>query len=264
MRSISDWCTAVIQQVRFWPDHKSIELELRNHYIDHVRDLERIGFDSRLAEQRALQAMGDPVEVGKAMDKAHKRWLGWLWVVSRWCLILSIGITVCLAIRGEWRNLYGDVQHWMNAPTDYEDDGMYFTVRSENFERLAWKACNEEYELCGYTLRVPYAALWKSTYERETRYWFSAVMTAENWKFWEEAPRFKQTVWVRSSTGESAEGFKEINQTDYYMSESHEGLFKTTFELSASSFSECPEWVELTCPYGDGFTFHIDWGEVQE
>ena len=110
MKDIREWCAAVVERVRFYPDHKAIENELTDHYIDHVRDLERFGFDNKLAHESALSAMGDAEKVGKAMDRAHKPWLGWLWVVSKWSLMVCF-VTVCLGTRGEWRNVYQDVLH---------------------------------------------------------------------------------------------------------------------------------------------------------
>ena len=77
------WVDAVCEQVRFQPDRKGIARELRVHYEDHVRDLLRLGRSQELAEERALAAMGDAQEVGRALDKVHKPWLGWLWEVSR-------------------------------------------------------------------------------------------------------------------------------------------------------------------------------------
>ena len=90
MTSWWKWRDEVVEQVRFWPDRKKIAEELDAHYEDHVKDLERIGFDHELAEERALQAMGDAAEVGKAMDKAHQPRLGWVWLVSKGFAILAL------------------------------------------------------------------------------------------------------------------------------------------------------------------------------
>lgn len=80
------WVDAVCEQVRFRPDRKGIARELRVHYEDHVRDLLRLGRPQELAKERALAAMGNAQEVGRALDRVHKPWLGWLWEVSRWLL----------------------------------------------------------------------------------------------------------------------------------------------------------------------------------
>lgn len=90
------WCRQVTDQVRFKPDRAAIEKELTAHYEDHVRDLERLDYPRDLARQRALAAMGDAEEVGRALDKVHKPWLGWLWRVSRAVLIV-LAVTVVSA-----------------------------------------------------------------------------------------------------------------------------------------------------------------------
>ena len=78
MKAWDTWRDKVVDQVRFWPDRAAIARELDAHYEDHVNDLERFGFAHELAQERALNAMGDAEEVGRAMDKAHKPGLGWL------------------------------------------------------------------------------------------------------------------------------------------------------------------------------------------
>ena len=70
------WCSRMERQVRFFPDRKAIRRELTDHYWDHVEDLRRIGYEDALARQRALRAMGDPEEVGKALNAVHRPLLG--------------------------------------------------------------------------------------------------------------------------------------------------------------------------------------------
>lgn len=92
---------SLLSFVRFQADHETIQRELQAHYEDHVKDLERIGYDAALAKERALNAMGDPEEVGQAMDRAHKPWLGWLWLLSRWGVIAAIYAAVfCVLLLG--------------------------------------------------------------------------------------------------------------------------------------------------------------------
>ena len=88
-----DWCRQAVGHVRFRPDRKAIERELTAHYEDHRLDLERVGYEPDLAAERALRAMGDADEVGRALDRAHKPWLGWLWEVSR---VLVVGLVVLI------------------------------------------------------------------------------------------------------------------------------------------------------------------------
>lgn len=100
------WVDAVCEQIRFQPDRKDIARELRIHYEDHVRDLLRLGRDRELAEERALAAMGDAQEVGRALDQVHKPWLGWLWETSRWLFrALAILALVTLVRNLGWSTL---------------------------------------------------------------------------------------------------------------------------------------------------------------
>lgn len=87
------WADAVCREVRFWPDRKAIEKELRIHYEDHCKALERLDYEPDLAAERSLRAMGDAQEVGRALDRVHKPRLGWLWVLSR---VLAWGLGFCL------------------------------------------------------------------------------------------------------------------------------------------------------------------------
>ncbi len=98
--SFQIWINAVCEQVRFRPDHRSIEFELRDHYEEHMQDLIRLGRPRELAEERALEAMGNAQEVGRALDKVHKPWLGWIWEVSRF-LVLALALLLAWKI---WQN----------------------------------------------------------------------------------------------------------------------------------------------------------------
>ena len=87
------WVDAVCGEVRFWPDREEIAKELRVHYEDHCKALERLNYEPDLAAERSLRAMGSPQEVGRALDRVHRPWLGWLWVLSR---VLAWGLGLCL------------------------------------------------------------------------------------------------------------------------------------------------------------------------
>ena len=100
-----DWCRKVTDQVAFWPDHAAIRQELLAHLEDRAADLERAGFDRVQAEQRALTAMGNPAEVGKALNRAHKPWLGWLWQLSRGLVLAMAVLAVVLLFRSGFETL---------------------------------------------------------------------------------------------------------------------------------------------------------------
>lgn len=93
------WQEEVLRQVRFAPDRRSIGKELTAHYEDHRDALLECGYPKQEAEARALEALGDAKEVGAALNRVHKYWLGVLWTVSRWAavaLALALPLTVAL------------------------------------------------------------------------------------------------------------------------------------------------------------------------
>ena len=135
LREFYRWRDSVVEQVRFRPDRAAIEEELTAHYEDHVKDLERLGYEQKLAEQRALRAMGDPVEIGRAMDRVHQPWLGWLWLVSKALVVLSI-IVVSLYVGSNYITIVQDL-NWPEEGIDYEADGYLSDPDSPYFTRVA-------------------------------------------------------------------------------------------------------------------------------
>lgn len=80
------WIETVLNQVHFAPDRKKIRQELLEHMEDRMEEFED--------EERVLQSMGDPTELGKELNREHKPWLGWLWLFS-WIFLISM---LCLAM----------------------------------------------------------------------------------------------------------------------------------------------------------------------
>lgn len=103
--SRAEYINTVVGQVKFPFDRKGIAKELD----DHIDELECFYLDIRLDEEeaarRAVNEMGDPLEIGKALNQVHKPMLGWLWIVSKYlCITLSVLsiILVSARIYGSW------------------------------------------------------------------------------------------------------------------------------------------------------------------
>ena len=73
---------------RVTPEERAaIREELDAHMEDHICDLLDLGYDEALAEERTMQRMGDPEEVGRELDKQYPlRWL----VLGRVALTLTV------------------------------------------------------------------------------------------------------------------------------------------------------------------------------
>ena len=65
------YCDAVCAHIRSKAGRRETYRELRDHLDDHVQALTDRGVPLDTARERAVAAMGDPAEVGKALDKLY-------------------------------------------------------------------------------------------------------------------------------------------------------------------------------------------------
>ena len=96
-RTIGQFCDHVCMYVRFRPDHAAIRAELAAHWEDHAAALMERGIPEEEAARRALEAMGDPEEIGKELDKSHSPLLGWFQICFRvfaWAAALAAAIVL--------------------------------------------------------------------------------------------------------------------------------------------------------------------------
>ena len=278
-----DWCDRAVGHVRFRPDRKAIERELTDHYMDHRQDLRRIGYDPELASQRALRAMGDPDEVGRALDRAHRPWLGWLWEVSRVLAALALAGVLWTAVWGDGAyTVTRDVRSLTARETAYETDRPDFIAPDSDrqFRRVASARSGDTAELCGYTLSVPYGAIWRERRDGFDVYWLSAVLTAEHPRFWEDWEYGLDLTYMTltDSTGREYRTYRANRENEdarqpeedspYYIPTfsygwKRTGLFRTEYSIQAPVWSGGPvDWAELRYPLGEGFTFRLEFEEV--
>lgn len=241
MECFSQWLDHVIARVRFWPDRSAIAAELTAHYEDHVRDLERLDYPPKLARQRALNAMGDPEIVGKALDRVHKPWLGWLWKFSRWILIAAFLVLIwAVMVCG-----LPDPKTWMRPVTDLDNDaGGYGQALS----------CPPEVEMGPYTLRTD--AVWYAEGAVSQGGWDSLIldMTSTTWRFWLEGPLLYECLEAVDSNG--------VRYTKYhfpYISASNpsDGHIRHAFWIQVDGIENDPAWIEIT-HRGAGWTIRVD------
>jgi len=90
-----DYLKKVRKEIQFIFDRDAIENELSNHIEDSIQDLMKDGLSFEEAESVAISQMGDPVEVGKLLNKEHHPLLGYLWKLSQVILIILI-IQTCM------------------------------------------------------------------------------------------------------------------------------------------------------------------------
>jgi hypothetical protein len=74
--------------------HGEIAEELQNHINDHVEALLESGVRVEEAEEQAVEAMGDPEEIGRELNKEHRPLIEGMLTLTN--LITAIGILYCI------------------------------------------------------------------------------------------------------------------------------------------------------------------------
>lgn len=235
-----NWRRQVTDQVRFKPDRAAIEQELTAHYEDHVRDLERLDYTPELARQRALAAMGDPKTIGKALDRVHKPWLGWLWRLSRWLMAVLAVTAVCAA--------------WFldGAVTVYE------RVRAQS----GW----EDPSAAASRVVLPHGEIWAAPGEiTEENGQYRAVI-----ELWleldspETVPEgFFDGLELAVSHGVLPDWDVRAPEQDSWRYTALDYGWTRHHSTLKLLLDHPPEWVEITYPYGDNdWTLRLEWGET--
>ena len=285
MDGFSQWCDDVVQQVRFRPDRAAIGRELTDHYQDHVRDLERVGYDRKLAEQRALTAMGDAEEVGRALDRVHRPWLGWLWIASRAVLVLTV--IVCLLSLPSTGAFFHMLKNTLFPPEDpggYQAIADSYSALNEQEGVTVWRSMGtleaQSAELPGYTLSLLEGQWWQYN---DTFYRGECLLRLEPEHLWYGLPEDVLDDLVLTGSGgglfcnvkynpfpyedgdnwflisESSNAFPVSDDTDSYRLEDSRDLGGWYLNLTMTT-DESVEWVELSFPYGDNdWMFRITW-----
>ena len=260
------WLDLATADIRFKPDRAAVRGELKAHIEDQAEAIRRRHPDlgEEEAERQAAAQMGDPEEVGRALARLHRPWLGYLWRASQVAVALAVALTLCLG--GPWLveqiRLRGEIQEREPTLSDYylwgEDvfsPGGPFAPgpeegRPEITRTPLLTVCPEEtVELEDFRLRVTQASLWSFRWEDGREEW---------WLFWELeaaevpwlplAPEVAQRVRGEDSRGNTytstLEGHGE--GVPYILTNGDSGgLLSQRFRMSVSGMEPGAEWFRL-------------------
>lgn len=149
------WADRAARHVRFLPDRAGIRRELQNHLEDRCEALAAGGLDEQTAAEKAVAAMGDADEVGRALNRLHSPLLGWAWLLSKVLVILlAAGLALAAVLIVPFDAVLDDqeIQRtvWAFEETEYQ------------YRKRLLLAEGDSEAVCGnYTLRLPAAARWR-------------------------------------------------------------------------------------------------------
>ena len=83
-------------------ERSAVQAELDGHMEDHMLALVELGYDEALAEERMLQHMGDPTEVGQKLNEQYSRF----WLVVGRVAAACLALLAVLAITGTFNVYY--------------------------------------------------------------------------------------------------------------------------------------------------------------
>ena len=260
-KSMFQWLDEAIKQLHFIPDRAAVRQELLDHLEDRRLGYLDKGLPEAEAEERAVAAMGDAVETGKLLNKAHSPLLGWAWLISSvvcgllaFCLVLWIGL-----------NRYGDVfaDLWQALVLDepcemtqwYDEHHVPYTFLDDTLTL----------ELGNYTMELDHGFY----AEDDVSYTVYLGWQVRTWKPWLEFPKGLYGMTVEDSFGNIWD-----DHTPRERGKPHaEFYFNTTggilpvwqlhVELLYLYDDALPQWLKFTIPNTSAeFMVYLD-GEVR-
>ncbi|MGM9606165.1 MAG: permease prefix domain 1-containing protein [Oscillospiraceae bacterium] len=253
------WLDTVLDQVRCKPERKAIRAELQGHLEDKEQQLLDAGMDPAQAGRTAVAAMGDPVEVGKALDKAHPSVWGHLYTAAKVVIVLLCIVIFFIALDG----IIGD--DWKGW-TDHYPLRVVATDPSNIEDAVILEDIYEPIKQSGYTIDVT-QVYWKPT---EVFYGASGTQTIEdvleidikvsNPRPWAAAPLFISLLQVQ--------GDEDTALNEIYSRMEDGGWGRGTMDGWYSILSELRYWdawyftVELTgVELGEEVTLYLPGNE---
>lgn len=86
--------TEVLNQVKFKYDRYDIRMELESHIQDKTEYYTELGYDIDKAEELSVNDMGDAKEIGKELNKQHNPFIGFIWRITNFLLVISVVISI--------------------------------------------------------------------------------------------------------------------------------------------------------------------------
>lgn len=237
------FCDWAGNQIKCRSVRKELLRELAGHIEDRQAELEAAGLPPNEAEARAVAAMGDPVEIGRALDRLYdSRWYTLLRVLS-WVVGLTVVWTLITGVRVQLDGQSGLVPLFLSRSS------IAAQMKTDE-SAVVWEGvCREKGRLGDYTLSIPAAALVRSDYgpagTRETTYYLRGVLRADHWQPWLwNLDNVSMTLTLSSSAGTIAEKSSFSGWTGY------ESLFSSTRQFQLEVPDPDADWFSLTLECG--------------
>lgn len=149
-----EFCTQVLKHVprATREERREIRRELNDHLLDGAHALEEKGCDLHTSMEKAVERMGDPVEIGEALNAQLSPF--WLWL-GRGCTLLAGLICVLTLSNGKGLGRLGKnlTARWFPGALLTQLEGMHSALAEVEYkgEKLYYLFPVGELEDAGYT-----------------------------------------------------------------------------------------------------------------
>ncbi len=89
--NMGEFLYTVTEQIRCKKAREPVGEELKDHILDQAHDYQEEGMEKEEALEKAVREMGDPVEIGVALDRVHRP-------ATSWSMLILIGVISLFSI----------------------------------------------------------------------------------------------------------------------------------------------------------------------
>ena len=254
------YCDSVCSLVRWRPARPAIARELTGHLEDHARALVDQGVLWEDACQKAVAAMGNPYELGRAMDALHSPF--WHRVAAAMAC-LGAGILILLGVfwpRAQSGELLVDwEQMFYDSGTGLTSDD-WRTVTGV----LARGRVSGGGQLGDYTLSPGEAAVVAMEEDGVRTVELRVGYTASHWQPWLGSINLSVSkITAADDLGRGYPGDGERNSLGNVLLASTPWSDRSYLVVEAPDLEAGQFTMEIDAPNGDRVTFHValEWGE---
>ncbi len=94
-----DYLLLITKQIVFIYDRNTIKSEINNHIDDSIEELILEGYNLEEAEAIAIKQMGDPIQLGKELNKIHNPIIGYLYILTKYCMIILLILALLFGLK---------------------------------------------------------------------------------------------------------------------------------------------------------------------
>ncbi len=275
---MTDWLYEASSYIYYEPDRRRVRRELQEHLEDAALALHESGLDWDSAKIKAVEAMGDPKEVGMLLRHVHKPWLGWIYKLAGMFCVACLVLCIITFINNTWTGLRFELEYLRReVPTGAE---LVNYPSFESFEGTYTSLAPSGKVKCGdYTFQITEAILASDPSWEKDRLCF--VLSYSSPRFWLGKPILGNYLRAEDSSGREYDIYfaypnlpespteDMMSCSDIYWVEGFDSMDKHTLQVYRSSFARGEwvlslpveadtQWVDIIYEFDRSFDIRID------